>query len=176
MSRSKAISHFGIRTTQFEAMVSWYTRVLDASVQFRNEWAAFLTFDQEHHRLVIWSDEATEKKSPNASGFEHICFSLSGFDDLASTYSRLKGLEVLPSLPVNHRFTTSLYYRDPEDNEIEFSVDNYADSAIADEFLRSGRIAEILAPPFGDEFDPEELVRLVAAGATRDQLARIGRA
>lgn len=170
-----AIVHFGFRTRRFDEMIRWYGAVLEARVLYRNDFAAFLTFDDEHHRLAIWTDADTIEKNPNGSGVDHVCIGVAGFAELAGLYLRLQAAGILPALPVNHRFTTSLYYRDPDGNELEFSVDNLATKAAAREYLESGRVEEILAPPFGDLFDPEELVQLVRSGAPRERLARVGR-
>jgi catechol-2,3-dioxygenase len=136
---------------------------------------AFMTFDDEHHRLVIFTDDETVEKDPNAAGVEHIGIGLPDFSSLADEYERLKALGILPSLPVNHGFTTSLYYRDPENNEIELTVDNFATKEECREWMHGDKMAAAMTPPtFGDAFDPEELVRLVRAGASRSELARIG--
>lgn len=170
----RTITHFGLRTPRLQEMVQWYERVLEARVLYQNDFAAFLTFDEEHHRLALWTDEATTDRPGGAAGIDHICIGLPGFETLAGSYERLEAFGITPSLPVNHRFTTSLYYNDPDGNELELSVDNFATKEEAIEYLRSGRIAEILTPPFGDTFDPRELVRMVRSGASREQLARIG--
>lgn len=170
------IGHFGLRTRRLTDMVRWYERVLQARVQYGNAFAAFLTFDDEHHRLAIWTDGATVDKPPDAAGVEHVCLALSGFEALADAYERLKGNGILPSLPVNHRFTTSLYYKDPDGNELELTVDNFATKEEGNAWVRSPQhMEDLLIPPFGDVFDPEELVRMVRAGAPREELARIGR-
>ena len=176
MTSIRSIAHVGIRTTRFVAMLAWYETFLEAKVLFRNEVAAFLTFDDEHHRLVLWTDPATVERPADVAGIEHICLGLGEFGALAAAYERLETAGIEPFLPVNHRFTTSLYYRDPDGNEVELSVDNFAarDAGVA--FLQSGDVAAILTPPFGDVFDPRELVRMVAAGASREELSQLGRA
>jgi catechol-2,3-dioxygenase len=172
---SRALAHFGVRTRRFEALLRWYGDVLGARVLFQNDWAAFLTFDDEHHRLVIWTDEATRDRDPDSACIDHLCIALPDFEALAARYERLKRIGVLPSLTVNHRFTTSLYYRDPDGNELEFSVDNFATKEEGTAFVCSEAMAAILVPPFGDAFDPEELLTLVRAGASREQLVALGR-
>lgn len=169
------LAHFGIRTRRLDEMIRWYSDVLTAEVVHRSPWAAFLTFDHEHHRLVLWTDEATVERAADAAGVDHVCLALSGFPALAARYQRLKTIGIVPSLPVNHRFTTSLYYRDPDGNELELSVDNFATKEEGLAFVRSEELAEILVPPFGHEFDPEELVEMVRAGASDAQLRQLGR-
>ena len=85
-----------------------------------------------------------------------------------------KAQGITPFLPLNHKFTTSLYYRDPDGNEVELSVDNFPSKAECDEFIRSERMNEIGYPPFGCEFDAEELARLYHQGVPDVELAKIG--
>ncbi len=157
-------------------MIHWYGTVLEAEVLHRTDALAFMTFDEEHHRLVIWTDETTTERSPDAAGFDHICIGLAHFADLAKAYQRLKASGLMPVLPVNHRFTTSLYYKDPDGNEVELSVDNFATKKEGVAFVRGEELTPILTPPFGDLFDPEDLVKMVDQGATDAQMAMIGRA
>lgn len=155
-------------------MIRWYQAVLGARVQHRNDFLAFLTFDEEHHRLVIWEDPATVGRPENVAGIDHVGYGLAGFGDLVSTYERLKAEGIVPFLPINHRFTTSLYYRDPDGNEVELSVDNFPSKEECDAFVRSAEMAEIGNPPFGYPFDADELARLYRAGTPHEELARIG--
>ena len=76
---------------------------------------------------------------------------------------------------VNHHFTSSLYYRDPDGNEVEISCDNLPSKQDAAAFMKSDAMAEAMVPPFfGAEFDPEELLRLHRENAPQERLARIG--
>ena len=77
-------------------------------------------------------------------------------------------------MPLNHRFTTSLYYHDPDGNQVELSVDNFPTKEECSAFVRSEQMAEIGRPPFGYTFDPDELARLYHQGVPEDTLARIG--
>lgn len=169
------IAHFGIRAQHFEETLAWWQVALRARIQIRTAAAAFLAFDDDHHRLVIWTDDATTARDPEAAGVDHIAFELSGFEMLADEYERLRREGIEPALPVNHRFTTSIYYRDPEGNELELSVDNFVTKVEGSDWVRSEAMEELLVPPFGDPFDPEELVRLVRNGASREELSRLGR-
>jgi catechol-2,3-dioxygenase len=169
------IGHFGLRTRDVDRAVEWYGRAFGADVRFRNEFAAFMSFDDEHHRFVIWDDGETEDKPAAAAGVDHIGFMCGGPGDLAEQYERLKNLGIEPAMAVNHHFTSSLYYRDPDGNEVEISCDNLPSKEAAAAFMNSEAMAEAMVPPFfGGEFDPEELLRLHREGAPIDQLARIG--
>lgn len=168
------ISHYGIRAQRYKEMIQWYKTVFQAKVQHENEFLAFLTFDDEHHRLVIFEDTETVAKPAGAAGVDHVGYGLSSFADLVLTYERLKAEGIVPFLPLNHRFTTSLYYRDPDGNEVELSVDNFPTKSACDAFIRSAEMEEIGRPPFGHAFDPDELAKLYHEGAPDEALARIG--
>ena len=172
---SLQLGHFGLRTKDVERAVEWYGRAFGATVRFRNEFAAFMSFDDEHHRFVIWDDGETEDKPAAAAGVDHIGFMCADPGQLAEQYERLKSLGIEPTMSVNHHFTSSLYYRDPDGNEVEFSCDNLPSKEAASAFMKSAAMAEAMVPPFfGAEFDPEQLVQLHRSNAPAEQLARIG--
>jgi catechol-2,3-dioxygenase len=95
--------------------------------------------------------------------------------ELAEHYGRLKAAGITPTTAVNHHFTSSLYYRDPDGNEVELSCDNLPSKEAANDFMKSEAMAEAMVPPFfGGEFDPEQLLDLHRSGAPAEQMARIG--
>ena len=61
---------------------------------------------------------------------------------LLSTYRRLKAAGKLPHWPISHGVTTSMYYRDPDNNRIELQIDNFATSAELDGYFHSRTFAE----------------------------------
>lgn len=176
MSNAKPayISHYGIRARRYGDMIQWYTTVFQGKIQHQNEFLAFITFDEEHHRLVIFEDPETVERPATAAGIDHVGYGLASFGELVVTYERLKAKGITPFAQLNHRFTTSLYYHDPDGNEVELSVDNYATKEECSAFVMGKEMEEIGRPPFGYDFDPDELVRLYHQGASVEELARIG--
>jgi len=173
-AKAAYISHYGLRTKRLKEMIHWYQTVFGAKIQHENDFLAFMTFDEEHHRLVIWEDATTVDKPETAAGIDHVGYGLASFGDLVAAYERLKAGGIAPFLPLNHRFTTSLYYHDPDGNLVELSVDNFPTKEECNNFVRSDDMAEISRPPFGYTFDPDELARLYHNGVPEEQLARIG--
>jgi catechol-2,3-dioxygenase len=172
---SLQIGHFGLRTKDVDRAIEWYGRAFAADVRFRNEFAAFMSFDDEHHRFVIWDDGETEDKPASAAGVDHIGFMCSDPHQLAEQYDRLSSVGITPAVSVNHHFTLSLYYRDPDGNEVEISCDNLPSKSAAAAFMASEAMAEAMVPPFfGAEFDPEELLRQHRSNEPTETLARIG--
>jgi catechol-2,3-dioxygenase len=175
MARSLQLAHFGLRTRNLPAAVQWYSLALGAQVRFQNDLAAFMSFDDEHHRLVLWDDGDTGEKPEKARGVDHVGFSCGGPSELADEYERLKNLGITPALSVNHHFTSSLYYRDPDGNEVEITCDNMPTKAECSDFMATPAMAEAMQLPFfGSEFDPEELLRLRNERVSESELARVG--
>lgn len=173
---SKYISHYGIRARRLPEMIGWYKKFLQAEVVYDAGIGVFMTFDNEHHRLVIWSDDETAEKSSNSAGLDHIGFGLPDIGTLIANYERLKDLGIIPALTVNHHFTTSFYYNDPDGNEVEFSVDNFPDKASCSRLLGDKeQMDRVIQPPFfGAPFEAEDLAKLFHSGAGAEELARIG--
>ena len=168
------ISHYGLRTKRRKEMIEWYQKVFDAKIQHENDFFTFMTFDEEHHRLVIWEDPATVDKPETAAGIDHVGYGLRDFGDLVVRYERLKADGIIPFLPINHVVTTSLYYHDPDGNEVELTVDNFGTKEECNAFVRGAEMAEIGRPPHGYSFNPDALAEMYHGGVPTQKLARIG--
>jgi len=51
--RTPSLAHVVYRTRRFEQMLAWYKDVFHARVRHQNPALAFLTYDDEHHRLAF---------------------------------------------------------------------------------------------------------------------------
>lgn len=165
------VGHFGVRTTpkNFEAMVRWHLDFFGGSLVLKNETAAFISYDEEHHRLVIINDPSFEpvKNQGKCCGIYHIAFTLRSLRELADSYEQKKDRGILPHWPVNHGISTSMYYCDPDGNEFEMQVDNYATSEEVYEFMKT---EEFLINPIGVDFIPEDFVKRVRSGESEDAI------
>ncbi|MEL6982050.1 MAG: VOC family protein [Actinomycetota bacterium] len=164
--RPVKLAHLVLRTPRFDESVAWWTTVLGAETRHQNDFLAFLTYDDEHHRLAIVSMPHLGPNDRKAAGMEHIAFTYADLDALLSTYVRLKAEGITPVAPVNHGMTLSMYYADPDGNQVELQVDSM-DAAKAEAFMASDVFA---ANPIGVGFDPDDLVARRAAGESVDQL------
>ena len=169
MAAPAKFAHVVFRSGRLAEMRDWYCTVLEAHVAFENDFIAFLTYDDEHHRVAIVDTGATEPAPPTASGLEHVAFTYGSLEDLVGTYERLKGLGIEPYWSINHGPTTSCYYRDPDGNQVELQIDNFESTEALHDWFRSGAFAE---NPIGVEFDPEELVARFRAGVPQGELVR----
>lgn len=168
MAPPTKLAHVVYRTSELVAMRDWYCTVLEAHVAFENDFIAFLTYDDEHHRVAIVAG-ATDQPASSARGVEHVAFTYGSLGDLLDTYERLKGFAIRPYWTINHGPTTSMYYRDPDGNQVELQIDNFASTEALHAWFRSGAFAE---NPIGVEYHPDELVARYRAGVPHEELVR----
>lgn len=164
------LAHVVIRTARFEELLEWWTTVLAARVVHRADHLAFVTYDDEHHRLAFLRNPEVGDDARSHAGLEHIAFTYATLDDLVATYERLRDLGTVPILPINHGMTLSLYYEDPDGNQAELQIDLTTVDQAAD-FMASDTFA---ANPFGVVFDPEEMAAQHRAGEPVQAIAAYG--
>jgi catechol-2,3-dioxygenase len=163
------LAHVVLRTNNFKSMVDFYRTFLGAEVIYEDEMLAFLSYDDEHHRIAIVAVPGTQAKHATSCGLEHIAFTFSSLSDLLLAYRQRKQKDILPLWPVNHGPTTSIYYKDPDGNQIETQVDNFKTVDEATEFMKSKEFAE---NPIGADFDPEDLIRRLTQGEAEETLLK----
>lgn len=159
MASPAKLAHIALLTNDIEASSRWYRNVLDAEVVFENGMLCFMTYDDEHHRVVLAQDENFKPGGPSA-GLHHVSFTFASLDELFDTYERLRALDVSPHWCINHGPTLSMYYMDPMQNQVELQIDTMTRDEARD-FMES----EVFrANPIGIEFNPEELNKRRKAG------------
>jgi len=171
--RPAKFAHFVLRTRNLEESIAWYQAVLGMEIVHRNDFIAFLTYDEEHHRLALVKTPVATPAPPGAAGLDHVAYTLASLGDLLSTYRRLEQKGILPVWPINHGLTTSIYYADPDGNRVEFQVENYETEAELKGWMQSGAFA---ANPIGVVFDPEKLLARYTAGDPLEELVKQGAA
>lgn len=162
------MAHFVLRTTpeRFQAVVSWYKTVLEAEPAFENPFACFMTYDEEHHRIAVIAVPGLGERVNDTIGVDHVAFTYAGLADLVATFERLKTLGISPETVIHHGPTMSLYYLDPDRNQIELQIDVFEGAA---EFLESEHFAK---NPIGTLFDMDDLCRRYHAGEPIETLTR----
>lgn len=159
--RPSGLAHIVFKSANIVSMVDFWTTFLGAEIVFRNDFIAFLRYDEEHHRIAIINEEGTSPHSTTAAGLHHVAFTYDRLAGLLKAYEIRQKLGIKPTWCVNHGPTTSIYYKDPDGNAIETQVDNFNTVDEANEFMGSKFFAE---NPIGTDFDPIELLRRLASG------------
>lgn len=166
----KALAHVVYRTRRFTEMLDWYRTVFGARVQHQNPAMAFLTFDDEHHRfalldLSVVDPGGSEPDTKTWVGVDHLAWTLDSLEDLFKNYAECKASDIEPYWCVHHGVTISMYYADPDGNQMEFQVDAFEATEDCNAYI-SGPPFE--ANPVGVEFDPEEWLATVRDGGSLD--------
>lgn len=180
MKTPTKLSHIVLQTNQPAALRDWYCRVLGATVVHENDFICFISYDDEHHRLAFVNPGALAARQPGQggdlragteAGLHHMAFTFGSLGDLLDTFSRLKDAGIRPFWCINHGPTTSMYFRDPDNNQVELQIDNFERLADAKAYMQSEAFAR---NPIGVEFDPEALLARLKSGARVEELVRLG--
>jgi catechol-2,3-dioxygenase len=165
------LEHAVLRTTRLQPMVDWYVTVLQAEVAFSNSFIAFLWYDEQNHRIAIVGRPGTVERTPNSAGLDHLAFTYADMNELVTTYERLKAVGITPVRATNHGSSTSMYYSDPDGNQVELKIDNFDTVEEQHAWMRTKEFAD---NPVGVHFDPEDLVAKFHAGVPEEELKKPG--
>ncbi len=160
--------HVVYRTRRFEQMIEWYRAVFDCRVQYQNPVLAFLTYDDEHHRVALINLSAVKPEaSGRAAGHHrrrpcglHLRLRRGSVGELRPAQG--KGHRAL--LVRHHGVTMSMYYADPDGNQMELQVDAFASGDEANRYMLGPHFE---ANPIGVEYDPDEVAGEAALGHAR---------
>lgn len=159
------LSHAVFRTTRLKEMIDWYKTVLNAKPLFQNDFAAFLTYDEEHHRIALFALPGLVDKPKRTTGLDHLAFFYPTFGDWIENYERLMTAGISPTGSMHHGITMSIYYRDPDDNGIELSIDN-VDKPDWHNWMQNELGKNLMGAPL----NPADLARKYHAGTSEAEL------
>lgn len=170
--RPKSFAHVVYRTYRFQEMLDWYVKVFCGTVQHKSPVIAFVTYDDEHHRIALLNlgivVGASEARAPRGlPGVDHVAYGYRSLTELLDKYLELKALGVLPYWRIHHGITVSLYYADPDGNQMEFQADSYTSNDDANAFMQGPGFEQ---NPIGVEFDPEDMLVRLRAGESEATL------
>lgn len=165
--RPKKFAHVVYRTRRYAEMLKWYQAVFGATIQHQNPALAFLTYDDEHHRVALLNLDVVQPGGepsgvPRCSpGVDHVAYTYRSLRDLLENYDRLKQLGVQPYWCIHHGISVSLYYADPDGNQMEFQVDSFSSNEAANAFMAG---PDFGVNPIGVEYDPDAMLARLRAG------------
>jgi len=162
-----------LRTSRYEEMKSWYSRVLCLAPASEHRCAAgqpahaplricFFRLHADHpyqNVIALFELAGCMDSEAQRTGLHHMQLGNASVPVLQERYRRLRNAGIRPFQAMNHGPTSSLYYRDPDRNVVEIAASNFAtlDQARAalasDTFLRN---------PAGEVLDVEEWAAQVA--------------
>ena len=121
---------------------------------------------REHHRfafvnLAVLQPEGGESERRGVIGVDHVAYTYASLDDLLDNYVQLKAQGIRPYWCIHHGITVSMYYADPDGNQMEFQVDCFDSNEKANAFMEGPDFA---VNPIGVEYDPDEWLARLGAG------------
>lgn len=178
MNSAPALVHWVVKTARCREMIAWYSTVFGARVVHEDRQIAFLTWDEESHRLALVKVPGFLRYAfPLARfrrkiyGIDHLAFTFTSLERLLSTYERLRDAGITPVWSINHGPTTSLYYEDPDGIRLEFQTENFATATATAEYFTS---SDFTRNPIGVDIDPDYLLQRLRNGDDTTELLRQG--
>jgi len=164
--------HVNLKTTRLQEMIDFYGTLVGAEVVFQFEGGAWLSNDAANHRIALlaFPNFVDDPEKEGRTGMHHSAFEYATFEELNSSYLRLKDEEITPALCLDHGMTLSYYYADPDGNHVELQVDCFGDWSESKEWMRKSE--QFAANPIGVFVDP---ARIAEAAASGESLAEIHR-
>ena len=162
--------HLNLKTTRLQEMIDFYSVLVGTEVLHQDDVGAWLSNDEANHRIALlaFPNFEDDPDKETHTGIHHSAFEYGGFDQLNSSYLRLKEAGIEPSFCLDHGMTFSYYYTDPDGNHIELQVDNFGDWGESAEWMRTSE--EFKANPIGQFVDPAKVASDHAAGVGFDDI------
>jgi catechol 2,3-dioxygenase len=114
------IGHVGLLTRDLEGMVKFYRDVLGFFLTDRGEKICFMSRDpRQHHQVVL----APGRPEGAAEVIQQLSFKVGTLEEVRAIHGRLVAAGVDKIDPLTHGNAWSVYFRDPENNRIEFYCD-----------------------------------------------------
>jgi catechol-2,3-dioxygenase len=141
-------------------------------VTFQDGTGAWLSNDEANHRIALlaFPGFVDDPEKETRTGMHHSAFEYASFEDLNSTYLRLRDAGIAPDVCLDHGMTLSYYYKDPDGNRVELQCDVFGDWATSAEWMRAS--GAFRANPIGVFVDPARVADAAAAGETLEGIHR----
>jgi catechol 2,3-dioxygenase len=162
--------HVNLKTTRLQEMIDWYGTVVGTEVVFADDTGAWLSNDGANHRIALlaFPGLSDDPGKDAHTGMHHSAFEYGGFDELNSSYLRLRDAGIEPELCLDHGMTLSYYYGDPDGNHVELQVDVFGSWERSREWMKTS--PAFADNPIGVFVDPAKIAEAAADGAGLDDI------
>jgi catechol 2,3-dioxygenase-like lactoylglutathione lyase family enzyme len=160
-----------LQTARWQEMRRWWDLFLGSQPFFENDQLSFRYIEPSLGEvLAIFNMPHLADKTGNECGLNHVQFKIASIGGLLERYEVLKAAGVVPQQTTNHGPATAFYYRDPDNNRVEISANNF-DTPQEREAYISGPVFR--ANPLGVNIDAEELLADYRAGVPVAELVKL---
>lgn len=139
MAKVNKVAHVVLSVRDVLTSVDFYTKALGLEVVDlkENHRAAFLSFGKQHHDIALFA--APEGAERGRVGLSHIAFQIEGgLSELKELKGRLEEMGATVSRTTDHTITKSVYFLDPDGNELEIFAEGFEDPMDALDFIKLG--------------------------------------
>ncbi|PCI03554.1 MAG: hypothetical protein COB81_03785 [Flavobacteriaceae bacterium] len=102
-------------------------------------------------------------------GVDHVAYDYASLRDLLENYDGFKAQGITPYWCINHGMSVSLYYADPDGNQMEFTADVFATKAEGSAYFHNLKEDD---NPVGVEYDPDEWLTKLRSGTLEAELLK----
>lgn len=115
------VGHVVLKMRDLEAARQFYGGVLGMKITDQQEdFGVFFRFDDYHHDIAVFKvGEDAAAPERNQVGLAHVALLADSLETVRDWYGKLKAQGVDGLRTVDHGITKSVYFRDPEGNELE---------------------------------------------------------
>lgn len=115
------VGHVVLKMRDLDAAKGFYRDILGMKITDEREgFGVFFRFQDYHHDIAVFKvDEDADAPQKNQVGLAHVALIADSFETLKEMYQRLKDHDVPIVRTVDHGITRSVYFQDPEGNELE---------------------------------------------------------
>jgi len=128
--RIRSLGHVVFKVRDLKRSVPFYADVLGLKevARFPERRMVFFIIDDNHHDIALVETDAAAPDAPaNAPGLAHVALKVGdSLDELREAKRWLTSHGVEIDRQVDHTVSRSLYFRDPDGNQLEVFVDNAA--------------------------------------------------
>lgn len=139
MPKVNKVAHVVLAVKDVMASVKFYTEVLGMEVVDlrENHEACFLSFGTQHHDIALF--EAPEGAERGEIGLNHFAMQIEGgVPELKELHQRLEDMGVTITHTTDHTITKSVYFLDPDGNQLEIFAEGFDEPSDALDFIRQG--------------------------------------
>ena len=183
------LHHIAFKTTNYDAMVKFYTNLFGCEPMYYSEDIAFLAFDEEHHRIAIANTSPALKRipfiaklilslknwlnrnTPDIIGLDHVSYRMTPIEKWFEFYNNAKKRGLKPYWTINHGWISGMYYKDPDGNLVELFYEHWKNEEEFEKAVTDGGFPE---EPVGTNMDIEILYKMYQEGADYETLIKKG--
>lgn len=136
MPKVNKVAHVVLAVKDVMASVKFYTEVLgmEAVDLKENHKACFLSFGTQHHDIALF--EAPER---GEIGLNHFAMQIEGgIPELSQLKQKLEDMGATITRTTDHTITKSVYFLDPDGNQLEIFAEGFDEPSEALDFIRQG--------------------------------------